>query len=287
MGHAQGACKLVTRAPPGPLASGAAWASRAGCGPWGIHLPWDLPGAHEYVGHILIGRTWHRCPGPAAMHTLMGNPSCVARAQAHPLSQVPSKEGLCQDNRPHSLCSQAGLRRTLLLSPGPAGNSGHTAFSSWGRVFASASPGPASQGFMSPSPQVFTACVQVAGPPSCGGLWAVGRTTWAGLGALSSHPGLCEGQAAGRGQSSPAQAVDRGPGCDREASWDSVFAGWAEGEGQTLVLHPLRHLPGPSLEGISAEPAGTPQLLLEEGLQAAPRAHSTTPGPAVSQRMSW
>lgn len=44
-----------------------------------------------------------------------------------------------------------------------------------------------------------------------------------------------------------------------------------------------RHLPGPTREGISPEPVGTPLSLLEKRLQAAGRARSAHPGPSVSR----
>lgn len=88
-----------------------------------------------------------------------------------------------------------------------------------------------------------------------------------------------------QGQSSPAQVGDTGPGWDREASGTQCLLAGGRKQADP-VLHPLRHLPGPRLEGIAAEPAGTPLVPPEKGLQAAPKP-STTPGPAGSQQMSW
>lgn len=216
----------------------------------------------QYVGLILVGRTWHRCPGPRChahlgresfmCHQSPGSPSVpgAQKSGGRPCPLLPPRRGCARTtaHTPREARLVCGGHGSCPL--GPRGALG-TQLSVAGAGCSPRPPRACLSGLRAPSPPVFTACVQVEGPPSCGGLWAVGRTTWAGPGALRSHPGICEGQAAGRGQSSPAQAMDRGPGCDREASWDSVC--WVGG-GQTSWTQPRGHLSRACRD--AADPAG-------------------------------
>lgn len=100
----------------------------------------------------------------------------------------------------------------------------------------------------------------------------MGLVTWAGPGALRATPGFVSIGSAERGQSSPAQVVGRGPGCDREASCDLASAEWPE----TPFSYQFKALPSPTPEGIWAEPA--------KGLH---QEASTTPARHEREQRSW
>lgn len=122
------------------------------------------------------------------------------------------ENGLCQDHCPPALCSQAGLLRTPLLPPAPGlpGRALDAAFQQLGR-------GP---GRVRCPPQSLSLTPHLTfgrrSPPM--GV-SHRKKPQAGPGALRATPGPVSIGSAERGQSSPAQVVGRGPGCDRKASW--------------------------------------------------------------------